>query len=412
MSLVSVVYKFSTYKAKAEPGCVLNEVLQKSVVHFKVESENKSWILTHHGKELPLTVPLRLLNLPKGAKLELNHCIEKAASEAKMFRVKFQVLGRGVEVVAVQQSDSIIKTIENICEKNSWTLDPQVLKLQCFSKVWNYEALVTASFAHLGILEDVAVRLTISNSVVPAKPSVEKTPSLVEYKKDHTPPQIAEKPLLHEVLAYVPNETPSTATKQNVADEDYEVSIGQFKSYQRTISKSAGSNELLTKRMREEQENAKKHVIDQCNIRVRFPDRACIDINFNPDETMNLVYEAIKRCLADRTVSFRLYYSHPHKEIEDSEAKLVADLGFGSKTLLVFETNHKGPYLKEELLQKAKTLADAQSAALQEQRGSRTNELGEETSHAQSNKVGESSVKSSAGLRMGQKPKWLKLGKK
>ncbi|CUS24879.1 LAQU0S21e00518g1_1 [Lachancea quebecensis] len=412
MSLVSVVHKFGTYKIKVEPGCSLNEVLQKSITHFKLESVSIAWILTYHGKELPLTVPLRLLNLPKGVKLELNHGGTKLVSEAKSFRVKFQILSRGVEVAVVKQSDSVIKTIEGFCRKNCWDLDPQALKMQCFSKVWGYDDLVAASFAHLGILEDVAVRLTVSNSAAPVKTSIENPTPLAEHRNEISLPEIDTKPQLHEVLAYIPEEAPSTATKQNLVDEDYEVSIRQLKSYQKTISRSAGSNALLTKRLREEQENAKKHIIEQCNIRVRFPDRTCIDINFSPDETMHLVYEAIKRCLTDRSLTFELCYSHPHKKIEDNEAKLVADLGFGSKTLLVFETSHKGPYLKEELLRKAKTLADAQSAAPQEQRRQTANGLDVENINAQSDKAEESSAKPSGGLRMGQKPKWLKLGKK
>lgn len=396
------------------PNSPLNNVLLESLAHFKLSQEENAWILEHQGKELPLTVPLRLLNLAKGAKLELKAVQKGIMESTKGFRVKFQVLGHGVEVLAVKANDSVMGAIQSVCSKNKWELTVSEIKLQCFSQIWKYEEVAKATFAELGILDNVSVRLTVNSGSVQKAEPVEKV----------TPTQMAEnlnakvaatdsnnsKSNLHEISTYIPSDTVKTIDQTQTNDEDYEISITQFQRYQKMIAKKAGNGgALLTKRMRDEEAKSKERKVDQCNIRVRFPDRVCIDVNFAPDESIRLVYEAVTRCLADTTTAFQLYHSHPYTKIEKDDAKLVADLNFGTKTLLIFQTTHPGPYVREDLLQKAKTMSDVQKDTND---GLRQHPAGQEAESTASEQVVENPGKPSKGLRLGQKPKWLKLGKK
>ncbi|SCV02308.1 LANO_0F16644g1_1 [Lachancea nothofagi CBS 11611] len=408
MSVIQVSYKFGSYKEKLELSSDLNDALQKSITHFKLNDDNKSWALYHRNKELPLTVPLRLLNLAKGATLEL---IEKKADiNGKKLKIKFSAPGFGTEIWNGFSSTKLLEAIQEICSLRSWTFVSQELKVQCFAKVWTYDQISKSTFAQLGILEDVSLRLLIPSTE-------EKLDAQPQILANHTPESIIEKAVTpqcvvnpgkssssntqehdYNVSAYIPGPN-STLGVSSDQEDDFEITVSQFKKYQKMLSKTTGTNQpLLTKRLREQ--TAPKQTIENCNVRVRFPDRTCIDIDFKPEDTINLVYKAVAKCLSNGSSAFVLSHSHPYQELQDDDSKLVIDLNFGSKTLLVFHTEQKGPYLRPDLLEKAKPFSSTKLAedAHSEPSSSPVPNKGED--------------KPSKGLRAGHTPKWLKLGKK
>ncbi|SCU99434.1 LADA_0H19746g1_1 [Lachancea dasiensis] len=411
MSVVQISYQFSSYREKVEPGSDLNDVLHRSLSHFKLHSD-KNWTLQHHDKPLPLTVPIRLLNLAKGATLVLKES-QVANSKGNQLKIKFVVPSFGTEIWAGYSKSKILEAVEDVFGRNSWSLDPQSVRFQCFAKIWTYDQIRDTTFEQLGIAEDVAIRVSMANTSKKVSNNAEDskhleaptdvtdlpTPQAVESraKGDQTPRC---ENVRDSVLAYIPST--NSIPKDLGVEDDFNVTVNQFKKYQKMLSKSAGGDQpLLTKRLREEK--APKTMIENCNVRVRFPDRSCIDINFKPDDTILLVYEAVSRCLSDKALQFRLFHSHPHQEIKNTEAKLVADLGFGSKTLLIFESDYRASYLRSDLLEKAKSMADSKRADEAEQTRTAAGGNGSAT---------EAEKKPTTGLRAGHKPKWLKLGKK
>ncbi|CEP62170.1 Ubx4p LALA0_S04e09428g [Lachancea lanzarotensis] len=405
MSVVQIAYKFASFREKVEPGKNLNDVLPRSLKHFKLSTENKSWALYHAEKQLPLTVPLRLLNLAAGATLELKE-LKQTGTPEQILKLKFTVLGRGAEVWTGPSSTKIIDAIQVIFERKSWPLTLNDMRLQCFSKVYNLEQINQSTFAELGILENVALRLSFASKLEeprkqPRMPEPRSTPPVREKVKAE---DYVEKPVEAQgddqsIAAYIPDSDVSLASYKDQEEQDFEVTVNHFKRYQKMLSKSTGSDQpLLTKRLREKESASKK--IDNCNVRVRFPDRTCVDINFKPDDTIRLVYEAVTRCLDDRTIPFALFHSHPHKEIQNGDLKLVENLKFGSKTLLVLESAHNGVKLRSDLIEKAKTFA-----SLRDLDDSMKQTIESPAPKGIDKKAGNS-------LRSGQTPKWLKLGKK
>ncbi|SCU94380.1 LAFA_0F21484g1_1 [Lachancea sp. 'fantastica'] len=405
MSVVQIAYNFSSYREKVEPGKNLNDVLPRSLEHFKLSTENRSWALYHNGKHLPLTIPLRLLNLATGATLELKE-LNNLRELDQNLKLKFTVLGHGAEVWTGPSSTKILDAIQEIFERKSWPLISGDMKLQCFSKVYDRNQIGQSTFSELGILENVAIRLSFASIIEKPKKQSDHletiTPPPME-KKEHVEDTVAHSPPTtgndQSIAAYIPDPNVSLASYDNQEDEELEVTVNHFKKYQKMLSKTTGSDQpLLTKRLREKENPIKK--IDNCNVRVRLPDRTCVDINFKPDDTIRLVYEAVTRCLDDRTAPFALFHSHPHQEIPNNDSKLTEDLHFGSKTLLVLESGNKDLKLRSDLIEKAKTLASLRD----------TDDNVKQTLSSPLPKTYEK--KTGLGLRSGQTPKWLKLGKK
>lgn len=126
------------------------------------------------------------------------------------------------------------------------------------------------------------------------------------------------------------------------------------------LSSKAGTlgGPILTKRLREQSANnlpKKNKAISECLLRVKFPDRSHIQIAFKPNEDMRTVYNVVSQFLIDENMPFTLNQSHPFKPLAKDDKKLLDDLEFGSKTMLLFETNSNsnGPLIKAHLLEDA-----------------------------------------------------------
>ncbi|AMD20904.1 HDR162Cp [Eremothecium sinecaudum] len=207
----------------------------------------------------------------------------------------------------------------------------------------------------------------------------------------HTPTREPNKPL-HSPSVYIP-ESNHVSAGDATEEMDYELSEADVMRYQQMLSARVNHGPLMTRRLREEL-NAEKHsvTVERCNIRVRLPDLKLLDVSFDKDDTMHNVYDLISRTLISPDISFALFQSYPHKKLEDSNAKLVSGLGFGSNTLLLLDTTHPGPYLKQEILKKAKPVSQP-------------------TSPSNDSKTDADSVKRKINP-MKKIPKWMKLSKK
>lgn len=427
MSTISVTYKFSTFKCKVGPSTVLNDVLVQSLMHFKLSTDANSWSLEHQGKYLSLTLPLRLLNLPAGVKVVLK-ANDKASNVGNTIRVKFQVVGADFKIVTVKTTDQVASVIDDLCKKNGWEVSKKDIKLQVFTRVLKYEELKENTFSDLGMNEDVSARLTLPINQQSLKLDVEQPEEGKEVQQDRVN-TVFEEPVkkaskdsqpsavheIHKVSAYVPSSKSSTSDIQE--DESvFELTISHARKYQEMLSKNAGSSAMLTRRLREQQEQKnKRNKITRCDVRVRFPDRTNIEISFNPDETISNVYQLVAQSLIDETLTFTLHITHPYQLIEPSDKQLDKDLGFGSKTLLVLESPAAGPYLKNALMHSAKDIMEAEDVRL-DRREAEAEEV-EDNSRKNLEKnhtayTGESNIAKEFKTTTKKVPKWLKLTKK
>ncbi|SCU99957.1 LAMI_0G01948g1_1 [Lachancea mirantina] len=414
MSSVTIEYQFKTYKCKVDGGSNLKEVLVKSVANFKLGSDS-IWSLIHNGKELPLELPWRLLNLPNGVKLALQVRSEKAVSQ---FRVKFQIVGVGSRVVTVKGSQTILEALNCVVDDIEMEIDVQTAKLQIFSTIVESKDFGTTTFSMLGIIGDVSARLMFTGTPVrsesaasAASVALAALPDSKTIKHEQESPKqqpIAQDKPVDPVNKSVPELSrkphalipPAEFSGLHLAqpeDTDYEMSLEQARKYQDMLSRNARpTNGFLTKRLREKQQQDVAKPVEVCNVRVRLPDRTHIEASFSANDTIADVYMIIKNSLRDPDIDFRLFHSHPHKLIRKDNARLVDDLQFSSKTLLVFESLASGPYLKKELLDSASDLTNL-----------------EPTADSQDLKSDEQKpTKQSKPLTSGKTPKWLKLGKK
>ncbi|KAH3683234.1 hypothetical protein WICPIJ_005792 [Wickerhamomyces pijperi] len=86
MSSVSVSFGVRTIKLKTTPSTPVKELIERSVSHFKLNATD-SYDLFHQSTKLS-NLPIRLLNLPQGAKLTL----KQSSVKASLIQIKINVL--------------------------------------------------------------------------------------------------------------------------------------------------------------------------------------------------------------------------------------------------------------------------------------------------------------------------------
>lgn len=427
MGTVVVDYNFSTYKAKVLPSTVLNDVLVESLKHFKLlndESQNtaQGWLLLHDDKPVTLDLPWRLMNLSTGVKLDLKksetEISDSSSGLPKLVRIKLQVTNHKTIIEDVDIYENLKGILDALALKNNWPLDPQNTMLQVFSKKIPYVELKNHTLSSLGIKDSAMLRLMLLNSI----PSAQNIESASLPEKEHNIKTEDEassitdnrkKHELHKVSAFVPSETPlSYQINHDQDEEDYELTVDQARRYQQLLTKQTGTlgGPLMTKRMREQKEGERlKNKITECVLRIRFADRTHIEVTFGPDEDMQTVYKVVSKSFIDEQLSFVLCQPHPYKILPPDERQLAEDLGFGSKTLLLFQSENEGPYLKSTILNEAKGLTEADDVKLDRLEPPTTKVENKHEEIVPSTKMKTTSSISSSAKKV---PKWLKLSKK
>ena len=68
--------------------------------------------------------------------------------------------------------------------------------------------------------------------------------------------------------------------------------------------------------MREREEIAKAQKYPKTSIRVRFPDRHTLQLNFLSLESVSVLYEHVQSCLAEASRPFYLYVTPPQRTLD------------------------------------------------------------------------------------------------
>lgn len=419
MATVSVKYNFTSFRAKVTPNTVMNDVLAQSLSHFKLidneDSKNdKDWILEHNKKPITLDLPWRFLNLSPGTNLELKK--GEAASttdELTSIRIKLQVSGNPTVIETIKSTADLRDVLDILASKHGWSINLPESKLQVFSKTIPYSELRGLNLTDVGVKDSVLLRLTSPGVSQQAQPSSEKSTAddgPADAKDSITEAQnpVVKKHDLHKVSAFVPPETPLVVQLHNEEQDehDYDMTVEQARAYQKMLSKQTGNlgGPLLSRRLREERDAAQKPVVTECVVRVRFPDLNHIEVAFQPDEDMNTIYKVVSESILPEHSDFTLSQPHPYIELSRDSSRLVEDLAFGSKTLLLFKSQREGPYLKNTVLEHAKRLGEADDVRLDQL---------EHTKQTEDNGAKpKTKLKTAQASKIEKVPKWLKLSKK
>lgn len=426
MGTVVVDYNFSNYKAKVLPSTVLNDVLVESLKHFKLlddESQNtaQGWLLLHNDKPVTLDLPWRLMNLSTGVKMELKKSETEISNSSsgvpKLVRIKLQVTNHKTIIEDVDIYQNVKEILDELALQNNWPLDPQDTMLQVFSKKIPYVELQHHTLSSLGIKDSALLRIILPNSTPSAQiMEIESLPEKEHNTKTEDEASIIAKTRkmheMHKISAFVPSETPLLSQINRDLEEDYELTVDQARRYQQMLTKQIGTlgGPLMSKRMREQKEGEQlKTKITECILRIRFADQTHIEVSFRPDEDMQTVYKVVSKSFIDEQLRFNLCQSHPYKVLPPDEKQLVDDLGFGSKTLLLFQSESEGPYLKSTILNEAKGLTEADDVKLDRLEAPTTKIENKDEEYVPSPKIKTASSLSGSTKKV---PRWLKLSKK
>ncbi|KAH3900135.1 Ubx4p SCDLUD_003103 [Saccharomycodes ludwigii] len=397
---ISVEYQFRTFKPTITPGSTLNDVLRQTLNHFKLSSsikgDQEEWALStqqqkDNVKPLDLNIPLRYLNLPQGCKLLL-HKVEKPSTKNgdynTFFKLKFQIITTSIGGGANNSTKTkILKTNKNekvldvlIKHIDNDLLHKENFKLQVFNKVFEKNDITNmTTFEDINVMEDMMIRLSIigkdnktEDTTINATTNNirDPTPNATTNTIDNKHNKIEKKHVvqekgkeeknmvqLHQPVLYEPSEHPqveiSKIIEENDNAMDYTLDVDDVKKYQKMLNKMANSN-----RTSHDLKNSVKK-ITTCEVRVRFPDRSFLSSFFKPDESAHELYEFVRKTLLSFELEFELYLSHPYTKIpDDFNLKLVDDLKFESKTMVVLLSKSSGPYFKSDIEVKSLNIQD------------------------------------------------------
>ncbi|KAL6928600.1 hypothetical protein ACO0SA_001928 [Hanseniaspora valbyensis] len=219
------------------------------------------------------------------------------------------------------------------------------------NKNLNFQQIGVTSSMKIGVFVQGSSSSTSSKPVKQQEPK--KTTNIIENKETEKLEKKGEnkvKEFNRETKAIAPTKKLNIDTSNNKGDDDDEdpqMGIDDFKNYYETIANKAHNKKDVYKDILAQ----KKLLLEECHVRIKFPDRTILQAKFTSSETSATLYDFIKSQLHNPDLSFELYFGHPLKVIKNSDSLyLIKDLKFDKRTSLIFETNNKKlPFLKKDL---------------------------------------------------------------
>ncbi|KAF2842809.1 putative UBX domain protein [Patellaria atrata CBS 101060] len=165
------------------------------------------------------------------------------------------------------------------------------------------------------------------------------------------------------------SDTVPLAARTAFNDADYEFTIDHAKQYQAHLAQESRNRRLKSDAELAAQERAKADklsAIKTVTIRVRLPDQYQIEADFTQDDTTAALYRFVRYVLEKPDEGFVLRYTGPkggQLVLKDGGEKLVKDLGFVGRALVVFAWDdavilsvRKQPILKSQWRDKAEEI--------------------------------------------------------
>ncbi|KAG7883759.1 hypothetical protein KL938_002344 [Ogataea parapolymorpha] len=451
MSSLTVSYNFRTFKCKVSPSKILNDVLIESCAQFKLEPSQH--VLKHGNQLLDLSLPLRLANLPQGCKLEL----VKAPQDTKSTGggsvvIKLQIMApEGDSTFVLPPPSQLVKecdsdkSIEEVLQEFEKSLNIQLLHreaiveckyiyepiVQSMSKTMTGTSELKHSLRSLGLVSGnhtLRLRFKAEKHEI-SQPHPTVPPASVEDKSETQSSE--QRPVLSEekpspeansnpIQVYVPKSEHNE--DEHVDESVYDMSIEQARLYQSLLAKRAHPNKQMMSKRQREQLAPEKPAVEECVIRIKFPDYTQVQLVLQPDHTLGDLYNVLSTKIVHMTQAqrekprpaFQLHTAYPGHAIltstDDFEKELVRDCQFAHRSLLVYRDDFKrSQYVKDEYLKAAKGLDELEEVKISKKEVETTQS---ETSKASTPPKDETPAPTPTTAHNTRKvPKWFKMGK-
>ncbi|XP_031480536.1 plant UBX domain-containing protein 1 [Nymphaea colorata] len=132
----------------------------------------------------------------------------------------------------------------------------------------------------------------------------------------------------------MPSDITSSVSVSNSDEEDnfYEFTA---EDYFRILSSRKEDKVLKTRKIREEEEAARRSKFTKAVIRIRFPDGYIVETKFHPTETVASLMEFVKKIIAQPDIPFYIYITPPKQQLKDM-AKDFFSVGFVPGAIVYF----------------------------------------------------------------------------
>ncbi|CAN6448976.1 unnamed protein product [Victoria cruziana] len=132
----------------------------------------------------------------------------------------------------------------------------------------------------------------------------------------------------------MPSDVTSSASVSNNEEEDdfYEFTA---EDYYRILSSRKEDKVLKTRKIREEEEAARRSKFTKSVIRIRFPDGYIVEAKFHPTETVENLMEFVKKIIAQPDIPFYIYVTPPKQQLRDM-SKDFFSVGFVPGAIVYF----------------------------------------------------------------------------
>ncbi|CAK9206522.1 unnamed protein product [Sphagnum jensenii] len=146
--------------------------------------------------------------------------------------------------------------------------------------------------------------------------------------------------------AALDSEDTSTVGKPRAAQEEEPEDFYDFtaEDYARIMASRKEEIYLKTRKIREQEQAARRAHMTKAIIRVQFPDNFVLEATFRSVDSLSLLIELLQRVLVRPDLPFYLYTVPPKQRIKDLQQSMI-DAGFSPGALIYFayETS-KGSY--------------------------------------------------------------------
>jgi tether containing UBX domain for GLUT4 len=158
--------------------------------------------------------------------------------------------------------------------------------------------------------------------------------------------------------AALDSEDTSTVGKPRAAQEEEPEDFYDFtaEDYARIMASRREEIYLKTRKIREQEQAARRAHMTKAIMRVQFPDNFVLEATFRSADSLSSLIELLQRALVRPDLPFYLYTVPPKKRIKDLQQSMI-DAGFSPGALIYFayETSKgaedfgSGPYLRPEI---------------------------------------------------------------
>ncbi|XP_059294291.1 plant UBX domain-containing protein 1 isoform X1 [Lycium ferocissimum] len=164
------------------------------------------------------------------------------------------------------------------------------------------------------------------------------------------------------VFETAPASSTASDVSSNVSEEPEDFYEFTPEDYYRLLGTKKEEKHLKTKKIREEEEAARKARITaritKAVIRVRFPDNYTLEATFHPSETIQSLLDLLMKVITHPELPFYIYTTPPKKQIKDASQDFYS-AGFIPGAIVYFSYDlpkgddgaaASGPYLQEVVM--------------------------------------------------------------